>query len=527
MPDASPSPDAKPGRTARRLVVTQWSVVVFVGAVVIAIVLGLNLIPRLNAGQKVLNAARPAFTSQRIAGDEAGISFISRDVNMADPLIAPQGGAAAEVPALVAYVAGKEHVSDAKALALLQKLFPHTTALLEAIPLTRVTSEIPHLVAFLARELKLSPSQVLAALKANFPALAEAITNLPAVTNNWYSVPGTESLTRFDGSPVRSVPAIRTYFGSDVIPALKSQQSNFQALDGTSTVDWIAPLLLAIGIIVVLFGAFMIVRNLRGVSRGEALWTASVVPVVGVFVLVLTLALSLSPRVVKGQHLLDGLKPAFAAQRVVGDRAAVSEVTAIVNTENPIMTPAGGAAAEVPKLIAFVSQKTGLSTTAVLAALSKNFPHTTALLEALPLSAVSAELPKVVATLGSAALPLIPKLAQTIADAPYVTSGWNDIPGLGAMTRFDGSPVRSMPQLQTYLSADLVPVLETQRAHYDELTGQSNIDWIGIIVLMIAIVVVEFGLLMVYTAHKTHPLAGPDNASPVPSGRVPGGAVAH
>ena len=271
----------------------------------------------------------------------------------------------------------------------------------------------------------------------------------------------------------------------------------------------------------------MIVRNLRGVSRGEALWTTAVVPAVGVFVLVLTLALSLSPRVVKGQHLLDGLTPAFAAQRVAGDRAAVAEVTAIVNTENPIMTPAGGAAAEVPQLIAFVSQKTGLSQVAVLAALKKNFPHTTALLEALPLSAVSAELPKVVATLGSAALPLIPKLAQTIVNAPYVTSGWYDIPGLDAMTRFDGSPVRSMPQLQTYLGADLVPVLETQRAHFAELTGQSAIDWIGIVVLMVAIVVVEFGLLMVYTAHKTHPLAGSGNALAAGNGHGRGGAVAH
>lgn len=384
-------------------------------------------------------------------------------------------------------------------------------------------------MAFLAKTLNLSSSQVLAALKANFPALAEAISNLPIVTDNWYSVPGTESLTRFDGAPVHSVPAIRTYFGSDVIPALKSQQGNFRALDGTSTVDWIAPLLLAVGIIVVLFGAFMIVRNLRGVSRGEALWTTSVVPVVGAFVLILTLALSLSPRVVKGQHLLDGLKPAFAAQRVTGDRAAVNEVTAIVDTENPIMTPAGGASAEVPKLIAFVAQKTGLSQTAVLATLTKNFPHTTALLEALPLSAVSAELPKVVATLGPAALPLIPKLAQTIANAPYVTSGWNNIPGLGGMTRFNGTPVRSMPQLQAYLGSDLVPVLETQRAHYDTLTGQSDIDWIGIVVLMVAIVVLEFGLLMVYTAHKTHPLDRRSGKTPVLNGRLPRprGEVAH
>jgi hypothetical protein len=46
----------------------------------------------------------------------------------------------------------------------------------------------------------------------------------------------------------------------------------------------------------------------------------------------------------------------------------------------------------VPKLIAFVSQQTGLSQKAVVAALAKNFPHTLALLQAIPLSSVTAEL---------------------------------------------------------------------------------------------------------------------------------------
>ena len=63
------------------------------------------------------------------------------------------------------------------------------------------------------------------------------------------------------------------------------------------------------------------------------------------------------------------------------------------------MAAHGGAAAEVPKLIAFVSQKTGLSQAAVVAALQKNFPHTTALLETIPLSSVTAELPGLLAFL--------------------------------------------------------------------------------------------------------------------------------
>ena len=73
------------------------------------------------------------------------------------------------------------------------------------------------------------------------------------------------------------------------------------------------------------------------------------------------------------------------------------------------MTPQGGAAAEVPKLIAFVSQKTGLSQAAVVAALQKNFPHTTALLETIPLSSVTAELPGLLA--------FLEKTLQGVADA--------------------------------------------------------------------------------------------------------------
>jgi len=49
--------------------------------------------------------------------------------------------------------------------------------------------------------------------------------------------------------------------------------------------------------------------------------------------------------------------------------------------------------------VAFVSKKTGLSQAAVLAALKKNFPHTTALLEAIPLSSVASEIPGLVAFL--------------------------------------------------------------------------------------------------------------------------------
>jgi hypothetical protein len=489
-----------------RIGVLQWVVVLLVGVIVVAIVLGLNLIPRLNDGQKVLDGARPAFTAERVAGDRAGINLISHNVDMAQPIVTPQGGGAAEVPALIAYIARKEHISAAQALALAQRSFPHTTALLQAIPLSSVTAELPGLETFLEKALKVTPTQLSSALKTNFPALAQSIANLPAVTNGWSSIPGISGLTQFSGgTPVRSVPDLRTYFSADLIPVLEHQRTNYHSLDGTSSVNWIAPLLLIVGIIVILFAGLMIVRNRNGVSRPEAVASAAVVPAVGVVVVALVLIISLIPRVSNGQKLLDALRPANTQQRVAGDRIGINMVSTIVNTENPIMTSAGGAAAEVPKLIAFVSQKTGLSQTAVVGALQKNFPHVAALLQAIPFSAVTAELPAVLKFLGPGVLPVIPRLAQTVQAAPLVTNGWNNVPGTAGATRFDGSPIKTVPDVRTYFSSDVIPVLETQRTNYTNLVATSKIDFLGPLVLIIGIIVILYGLLMVLLAWRQEP----------------------
>jgi hypothetical protein len=167
----------------------------------------------------------------------------------------------------------------------------------------------------------------------------------------------------------------------------------------------------------------------------------------------------------------------------------------------------------VPQLIAFVSQKTGLSQTAVLAALGKNFPHITALLETIPLSSVTTELPGLLAFLEktlkitqpellSALTTSFPALAQAITNLPTVTSGWNDVPGTAAVTTFSGSPIGTVPEVRTYFSSELIPVLETQRANYDRLVSTSTINFIGPLVLIIGIIVVVYGLLMLFLASR-------------------------
>jgi uncharacterized protein YidB (DUF937 family)/multisubunit Na+/H+ antiporter MnhB subunit len=523
-------------RSDSRSAVLQWVVVLVVGVLVVTLVLGLGLISRLDDGQKVLNAAAPAFTPARVAGDRAGINIISDDVNMADPIVTPQGGAAAEVPTLVAFVAQKTGLSQAAVLATLQKSFPHITALLETIPLSSVTAELPGLFAFLEKTLKATPTELVAALTSSFPALAQAITNLPTVTSGWEHIQDIGGLTRFNGTPVQTVPQLRTYFSSDLIPVLETQQTNFASLDGTSSLNWIAPLLLIVGLVVILFAVLMIVLHLRRpVSRAVAMGSSSVVLVVGVGVVVLVLTLSLIPRVSNGQKLLDALGPVNTAARVHGDRAGINMVSAITNMEDPIMTPQGGAAAEVPTLVAFVAQKTGLSQAAVLATLQKSFPHITALLETIPLSSVTAELPGLFAflekTLKATPTELVaalttsfPALAQAITNLPAVTGGWDNVPGTAAFTTFNGTPIKTVPEVRTYFSTQLIPVLETQRDNYEHLVSTSKIDFIGTLVLIIGIIVIIYGLLMLLLAARLQSTP----SAPAPGGRTdPGHIVAH
>src|ERR1700733_9663883 len=108
-------------RTRSRGPVLQWVVVLVVGVIVVTLVLGLNLITRLSDGQDVINAAKPAFTTQSLNTDVAGIDIISKNVNMANPIVTPAGRGAREVPTIVGFVAAANHISNAAALKALQK----------------------------------------------------------------------------------------------------------------------------------------------------------------------------------------------------------------------------------------------------------------------------------------------------------------------------------------------------------------------------------------------------------------------
>lgn len=255
------------GGTPRNLALGAWSVVVVVGLFVVVVVFGFQLYPRLSDAHLVLDDAKPAFTDDRVANAVGGIEFISRATDMADPIVLESGGAAAEVPELVSFVADGAGLTEDDVVAALGENFPHVLGLLQALPLEGVADEVPGLVSFVASTLSVTEADVMTALGENFPALAQALVALPEVVGGWEDVPGTPG-PRFDGQPIQSVPDVRDYFHDDLVPAVGAVQPDFQKLESTwPPTYFFPPLLTIVGLLVIGYGVAMLVVVVR--SRGH------------------------------------------------------------------------------------------------------------------------------------------------------------------------------------------------------------------------------------------------------------------
>jgi hypothetical protein len=490
--------------------------------VVLAIVSGLQLSARLGAGQDVLDGARPLFTEERIVGDRVGITMIGNVADMVDPIIDAKGGAAGEVGDLVGLVAGATGLPQADVLAALKANFPHTYHLLLALPLDQVSAEIPDLLTFVSKNSQVGDENaVLGAIAATTPRLAQAITNLMVVTENWRDVAGTDGVLRFDGvTEVNSVPEIRGLFEDDVVTGVETVASDFRGLDEPAPeVGLIALILTVIGVIVVLFGLVMM-----GLTRTNAygsqvhIFGWSVVTLVGILVAGGVLVLGLFPRLDGGQRVLDGLRPAFVEERVAGMEAGVTIVSNIAAMADPIVDVEGGAAGEVGALVGLVAGATGLAPEDVLVAVETNFPHVYHLLLALPLDAVSAEIPGLLtfvsknsdvgdenAVLGAIAA-TTPRLAQAITNLLVVTGGFREIPGIAPLTRFDGSPVRSIPELTDYFNDDVVAGVRAVAADYRTLdTTAPPVDMFPPLLLVVGILVIIYGGAMLMLTRANTP----------------------
>ena len=519
-----------------------WFVVVVAGLVVLAIVFGLELHPRFDAGQRVLDGARPEFTEERVVGDRVGITMIDSVANTYDPIIDARGGAAGEVGTLVELVAGATGLAAADVLAAIEANFPHTYHLLLTLPLDQVSAEIPGLLTFVADNSDLVDADaVLAAIAATTPRLAQAITNLVVVTENWRDVDGTVGITRFDGvTAVDSVPEIRDFFAVDVVTAVGTVAPDFRDLDEPwPEVGLIATILTIIGVVVVVFGLLMMgLTRTDAYSQGVHRLGWSVVTLVGVLVGGGVLVVGLFPRLDAGQRVLDNLRPAFVEERVVGMEAGVGIVGNIADLSEPIIDAQGGAAGEVGTLVELVAGATGLAAADVLAAIEANFPHTYHLLLTLPLDQVSAEIPGLLTFVAdnsdladadavlAAIAATTPRLAQAITNLIVVTEGFREIPGIEPLTRFDGSPVRSIPEVVDYFTEDVVAGVRAVAADYRILdTTAPPVDAFPPLLLIIGILVIIYGVAMltITSAYTPRPTK-PDGSATEPSELVAAGS---
>ncbi|MDQ3677044.1 MAG: hypothetical protein M3401_09620 [Actinomycetota bacterium] len=479
-----------------------WVGVALIGAVVVLLVFALALFPRLGSGQDVIDAASPALSDSQVAGERAGIDFISKYVDVADPLITARRGGANEMPALIRLVAKKARMSNAQVRAALRRVAPHTAALLRALPLEGITSELVRLETFLAETLNMSAPDVQAALTENFPRLSQTLAALVPVANGWNAIP--RPFTRFDAKPVRTVPELRDYFSGDLVAAVERQKDDFQNVEGRGGIGYIPWLLLVVGLVVIGFGLIRAKAAAAGAIPGRRDWRGVVA--VGVVILGLVLVLAYFPRMTAADKTIDALEPAFTEQRAAGAREGIALIHEAVQFGDPIATVRGGGAAEVPRLLRFISERIGLSEGRVLTRLRRRAPRTTAVLEAIPLTAVGEEVPHLLAFLskrmkigGDKLLRTLrrqtPGLAQALENVTAVTVGWNSVPKLGDLKRFDGTPVRTMIELDDYFRVDVIPLLDEQRDHFSKLANTwPPVTFLPPLLVIVGLLFVGYGL---------------------------------
>ncbi|MDQ3723668.1 MAG: hypothetical protein M3376_11555, partial [Actinomycetota bacterium] len=335
-----------------------WFGVALAGLVVVALVVALMLIPRLGAGQRVIDAAEPAFTDARVEGTRAGVFTVSQYVDVLDPLLTKRGGASEEVPMLIGYLQRKLGLSTEQVRRILRREAPHTEALTRALPLDGVAAEIPRLTAYLAVIMGMPEEELAAILERDFPRISQSLTALSNTSEAWYDVPGIDGLTRLSaGKPVRTVPGLRKYLRDDVVPLTVAHREDFQSLAGRGGIGYIPLMLLALGVGLLAFGVLGVKRSTREAPPGKLSW--SVVIAVGVLLLVVVVGGQYFPRLGGAQETITDFEPIFAQERVRGAANGVDTIHDAIAFGDPVMTPLGGAAREAPRLHRFVAQRTG------------------------------------------------------------------------------------------------------------------------------------------------------------------------
>ena len=249
---------------ARRARVTapgflSWSILVALGFLLAVLVVSAQYFPRLNGAQEVVTDLEPVFVQERVQGLSIGFDTVDEAVLLGDPIMTRRGGAARDTARLYRFVAQRTGRRRGDVRRSLMRRAPHTIALLDALPLSRVAREVPPLADYLVRAFDMPRARVLARLSRRAPGLTRALLAAPAVTTGWNDVPGTRGATRFDGlTPLSSLPAVDGYLREDLLPVLVKEREHFDTLAGGSpSLDTLAPVVLVYALFVVFYGGMM------------------------------------------------------------------------------------------------------------------------------------------------------------------------------------------------------------------------------------------------------------------------------
>lgn len=490
-----------------------WAGVTLIGVVVVILVVSWQLFPRLFAAQALIEGLNPAFPVDQVAGARAGTEMVSAAVDLGDPAMYP-GRADVEWPKLIAFIAQQTGHSKDDTEAMLRKDYPYINGFLSSMPLSAVSSEVTKIVHYLGTVLFMTPDQVNHMLQTDYPAIYQVTVNLPKLVAGWDDIPGTEKLTTFNGTPVRTMPQLRDYLSQEVVAPVERQQANFRPLGTRFGVAYIAPLLLALGIVVILFGTMMVVATWRGVPQNVLSRAWVVVPVVGVVVVLLVLGINAFPRFIGGQTLLNDTRSVFALDRIQGDRAGVELISVYVKALGGAVLPDGGVAEEYPKLYEHVAKEVGIPVQDVSDLVHLDFPHAAALLDGVPFSASTADATKLVDHLAAVShvtsaqmwdtlRAKFPKIYQVVTNLRTVTNGWAEVPGTEKLTRFDGTPARSVPLVRDYFLGDIIPGLEHQQKNFVIVdTNWPPLPVFAPLLTALGIAVVGYGFLLRFLTNR-------------------------
>lgn len=259
----------------------------------------------------------------------------------------------------------------------------------------------------------------------------------------------------------------------------------------------------------------IVAPRMRGLLSTTASRAWLGVAVVGVAVAAAVVALQLAPRLGAGQEVVDAAQPLMTDEAVAGAVGGTALVSQLVDLADPLMTSRGRSRAELGRLVTMLKRRTGVSAERARAILRREAPHLEALLRAAPLSGVAAERSRLTSylstTLNTSPEALegelargFPRIYQLLSELTGVVSGWYDVPGVDGLTRFDGTRVRSMPEVREYLRDDLMGAVSRERERFQALAGSGGIGYVGWLLLVVGIGLAAFGFVHAHWS-ATHP----------------------